>query len=251
VLLSSLLHGPPRMVSLRRPFLVLGQTCFWVLSIIGVELPLHVPGAAPLPLEEFACRPSDVFGALPPQAPRDRLWCREQVQEALHQALHVRFLPSPGHRASERRGEGSRRALDDRVESYYPGGVPVPPPPEGHVAQYLRDCRTPEPTRASSAPSRVGALGVPAVRACSRSRIRTSRKIIKPRSRVSIDISCRREVGVPLIPFKGIAYPNTNFQILTNTIKFLKNPRNSTKHRKQPKWCGCSLAWSRTLAFQH
>ena len=127
------------MVSLRRPFLVLGQTCFWVLSIIGVELPLHVPGSAPPPPEEFARRPSDVFGALPPQAPRDRLWCRERVQEALHQALHVRFLPSPGHRASERRGEGSRRALDNRVESYYPGGVPVPPPPEGRVAQYLRD----------------------------------------------------------------------------------------------------------------
>ncbi|MEX2704920.1 MAG: hypothetical protein Q6352_006640 [Candidatus Freyrarchaeum guaymaensis] len=55
---------------------------------------------------------------------------------------------------------------------------------------------------------------MPAVRACSRSRITRSRKIIKLRNRVSIDIFVTERVGVPLILLKGIAYPNTNFQIL-------------------------------------
>ena len=52
------------------------------------------------------------------------------------------------------------------------------------------------------------------MRACSRSRITRSRKIIKLRNRVSIDIFVTERVGVPLILLKGIAYPNTNFQIL-------------------------------------
>ncbi|MHA1261565.1 MAG: hypothetical protein ACTSSA_05620, partial [Candidatus Freyarchaeota archaeon] len=38
--------------------------------------------------------------------------------------------------------------------------------------------------------------------------------IIKLRNRVSIDIFVTERVGVPLILLKGIAYPNTNFQIL-------------------------------------
>jgi len=58
------------------------------------------------------------------------------------------------------------------------------------------------------------------VRACSRSRIMRSRKIIKLRNRVSIDIFIAERVGVPLIPLKGIAYPNTNFQMLAPTQPF-------------------------------
>ncbi|MHA1261621.1 MAG: hypothetical protein ACTSSA_05900, partial [Candidatus Freyarchaeota archaeon] len=42
---------------------------------------------------------------------------------------------------------------------------------------------------------------------------------IKPKNRVSDDIIfSRREVGVPLIPLKGIAYLNTNFQILQSSL---------------------------------
>ncbi|MHA1363590.1 MAG: hypothetical protein ACTSP1_13820, partial [Candidatus Freyarchaeota archaeon] len=39
---------------------------------------------------------------------------------------------------------------------------------------------------------------------------------IKLRNRVSIDIFVTERVGVPLILLKGIAYPNTNFQILNS-----------------------------------